>query len=83
MIPISTKTAQESKEENQFNEKKKENLETSSSSEHTLRRYPFRVTAEPFENLLNHQYENKGTEEEPIYLVDFLADDLENPMQLG
>lgn len=56
---------------------------SSSLAEHTLRRRPWRVTAEPFENLVSHKYDNKGTEEEPIHLIDFLPDDLENPMQYG
>ena len=48
----------------------------------TLRKRPWRLSVTPGDRIMNENYPGKGTDDEP-YVVDWLAEDAENPMTWG
>lgn len=55
---------------------------STASSDHTLRRYPWRRSVTPWTRIVEQSYEGQGTAEKP-YLINWLDDDAENPLALG
>lgn len=57
-------------------------LTVADSGDHTLRRKPWLRRTTPWADIVGHQYKGAGTESDP-YVITWLPEDPENPMNFG